>query len=578
MGVPGFFAWLLRNYRDSNIILTKLEDKQKVDILYFDANCLFHPQCHKVLDFYKEERNINVLESNMIKRILNYLDYIIELVNPKEVFISVDGVAPMAKIIQQRKRRYRAIDDNKMKDKIKKKYKIKFNNRWNNTVITPGTEFMETLHQELMTYIKKQTRKTTYSSYHVPGEGEHKILEDIRKDKKNIRTRVIYGLDADLIFLALASGKDDIYLLRESRELGLQKEDIVLGDVVTDVAEMLNYVSVDEMKVCFNDKINSTIEDLTNRESRYTKTDFTDDFIFLCYFLGNDFLPHLPSVDIKTGGLDFLVNCYVDTFLDLRENIITRNKQQKVTVSNIFVKMLVNAVAKNEDFYFLDILPRYQDQHQKKSCFSSNPYEIEMWELENLKNVDVYDPVKLGYGKPSEWRNRYYTHYFDKDTQKLRDTLSLEYLRGVNWVTKYYFEGCPSWEWYYPYSHAPFVSDISDIYSRKKFNINAINFDDTELRPTLTPCMQLLTVLPPTCSNLLPKAYRNYVTSKQSPLYKMFPSNVPLDLINKDALWKCVPMLPPIDIGKIKATLQNITLTKQEQIRNNITSDNCNYK
>ena len=151
MGVPGFFAWLLKNYKGKKIICPSI--KSKVDVLYLDSNCLFHPQCFKTIEHFFDWNNEPVLEKKMMRRIIAYIDFLHDYVNPNELYISVDGVAPMAKMNQQRKRRYRSGDDNDIKNAIKLKHNKAIGKPWSNTVITPGTEFMEALHQKLLQYI-----------------------------------------------------------------------------------------------------------------------------------------------------------------------------------------------------------------------------------------------------------------------------------------------------------------------------------------------------------------------------------------------------------------------------------------
>lgn len=49
-----------------------------------------------------------------------------------------------------------------------------------------------------------------------------------------------------------------------------------------------------------------------------------DDFIFFCFFIGNDFLPSLSSLDIAEGSLDRIIEFY-KTCLPTMDNYITEN-------------------------------------------------------------------------------------------------------------------------------------------------------------------------------------------------------------------------------------------------------------
>ena len=359
MGVPGFFSWLLRNYKkNKNIIIQELPENCKIDSLYLDANCLFHPQCFKVLGLVGKWKSVDRLEDKMMKRICNYIDFLIDFVEPqKQVVISVDGVAPMAKMAQQRKRRFRSMQDQELYSTIKQKHGKEVSSKWSNTVITPGTEFMEKLNKILIKYIsKRKDIKIVYSSYHSPGEGEHKILDIIRKAPKD-ETHCIYGLDADLIFLALASQKKNMYLLREVVQLG--KAGKSSGDVyehddpVHDVMEDLNYVSIDTMKEAFYVTIkDKMLEKSKNKKLRIlNQTDMINDFIFACFFLGNDFLPHLPSVDINKGGLDIIIQAYIEIYTNVQKKLLTVSSND-VFFDDKFLRLFLQFLSKREDYYF----------------------------------------------------------------------------------------------------------------------------------------------------------------------------------------------------------------------------------
>jgi 5'-3' exoribonuclease 2 len=138
---------------------------------------------------------------------------------------------------------------------------------------------------------------------------------------------------------------------------------------------------------------------------------------------------------------------------------------------------------------------------------------------------------------------------------------------GIKWITSYYFEKCPSWNWYYPFDYPPFISDIAKYLPL--INIDLIKF---KLGSPLKPFMQLLSVLPPQSNYLLPNTLRKLVLNSNSSLIYMYPIEFEQDFINKHRHWAGIPKLPPLDIELVKHMFYKYQdeLTKEEKNRNKI--------
>jgi 5'-3' exonuclease len=145
-----------------------------------------------------------------------------------------------------------------------------------------------------------------------------------------------------------------------------------------------------------------------------------------------------------------------------------------------------------------------------------------------------------------------------------------DYLMGIKWTLEYYFNKCPSWNWNYKYINAPFVSDLGYYFKKNKYDINKIEFAKSM---PLTPIVQLLAVLPSNCADLLPKLYGELMVSVTSPIIDLYPSEVIIDMLYKDSLHKCMPMIPNININRILNAVRNIKLNESEKNRNIITEN-----
>lgn len=162
---------------------------------------------------------------------------------------------------------------------------------------------------------------------------------------------------------------------------------------------------------------------------------------------------------------------------------------------------------------------------------------------------NVKDNVRL---HAPGWKDRYYTDKCKADDVKNhggREHLFRSYVVGLCWVMKYYYVGCPSWKWYFPFHYAPFASDLRNI---ERFQKDCESF---ELNDPFKPVEQLLSVLPDDSSHAVPKEARWLMGDPESPIIDFYPTDVPCDPNGKAMPWLWVVLLPFIDEERLLAAL-----------------------
>lgn len=160
--------------------------------------------------------------------IFNYISNIVDIIQPKKLlFLGLDGVAPRAKMNNQRSRRFNSAKSYAAMEQRLNDYGEKNEENFKNNCITPGTEFMAELNKQLRFFIQKKIQedpewqkfRVIFSGGDVPGEGEHKIMDFIRegcsqKIFSEESKHCLYGADADLIMLAMTLPIKNLCIIR----------------------------------------------------------------------------------------------------------------------------------------------------------------------------------------------------------------------------------------------------------------------------------------------------------------------------------------------------------------------------
>ncbi|KAI6249001.1 5'-3' exoribonuclease 2 [Erysiphe necator] len=732
MGVPALFRWLSQKYpkivspvieeqpRNINGQIIPVDSRgpnpngEEFDNLYLDMNGIVHPCSHP------EDGPVPKNEDEMMVAIFKYTDRVVKMVRPRKLLmIAIDGVAPRAKMNQQRSRRFRSAKEAKEKADDREQYLKLFkseesNNKepekkivWDSNEITPGTPFMDILAASLRYWIAFKLNtdlawanmKVIISDSTVPGEGEHKIMEFIRSQRSspdhNPNTRhVMYGLDADLIMLGLGTHEPNFRVLRE---------DVFSQDSKPRVCKLCNQTGHEAGECTGRSKAKDGEFDekesaphlkpyiwlhvsilreylaaelcIPNQPFKFDLERALDDWVFMCFFVGNDFLPHLPSLEIRENGIDTLIAIWRDNIptmggyltkdgqvdlkraqiilqgLAIQEDAIFRRRKQiedrreannkrrklekdrdgrgrpnerlnlqesppknknttnhrhsapsglpifapgelskeakaltydmvvnrgaiykanqanKSAAAALKSKMNANIDEKNSSAFETNIENTKTTPSTSKRKASTLEHEITS-QPETPQTADdepQIDTVRLweeGYAE------RYYEQKFGADPKDLnfRHKVAKAYVEGLAWVLLYYFQGCPSWDWYYPYHYAPFAADFTEISDME------ISFKKGRI---FLPFEQLMGVLPAGSRQAIPKEFHHLMTSPESEIIDFYPEDFEIDLNGKKWAWQGVALLPFIDSKRLLDAMAKIypRLPSDVAARNSVGKD-----
>ena len=515
MGIPKFYNQFIAKLDYYGLILPNLPPN--VFSLSIDMNGLIHDAAQQVYAYgeHKDERrqplvakkDPHILEKELFDAVIQNINNVVDMVQPMGVLVlAVDGKAPLAKIAQQRQRRYRAALDSSS------------GTVFDSNAITPGTDFMQKLDVYLHDWLMKNSYRlpptVIYSSWAVPGEGEHKILDIMRKgDIKNEGNHVIYGLDADLFMLAMASPLDHIFLTRESArgERGI--------------------VSIDVLKA-------GLTEDLNNKNA-------ISDFIIMMFLLGNDFLPHQIFAEDMPQTLRL--------FFDIYRNLgVSFTNAEKTDLNEDGLAKFFERIADQEHELLADVAMKdykYPSQAFQKSITtigSDRAFDFDVfrtyWYGEEFAPRGPDNVITL-----LEKISGIEISYDIKDINELAQN----YRVGLHWVFKYYWNGQDTVNdmYQYRYYHAPLVQDLIEVFNDKLKTTDYLASGPAQ--GSFGVPEQLLAVLPPKSQKLIPTEFRPLMIRDDSPIVDLFPLNFLIVLSGVQREYQGYALLPPIEMRRI---------------------------
>ena len=498
MGIPTYTRYLLKSYK--NLSIKKINN---IDNIFLDFNAFIHPIAHDVFKKHPSSSKL-FIENKIIDECYKKVIELQLLLNPKNLtYISIDGIAPFAKIHQQRSRRFKSIQETE----------------FDKNAITAGTKFMKKLSNFLKEKFINNDKIIIDDDKNI-GEGEHKILQYLRTNDLKSQVNVLCSLDADFfmlgIILFIQGFSDNLYLFREE-----QDEDMIKLYTKQHFIDINNFYET----IILDNKHNYNFDNIS----------FMRDYIFLCFLMGNDFIPHLYLFEIRFKGIQEILKIYLN-FIDIYKIYLTN--ENEIIFSN--VKKFFQFLLIKENSLIEKINYGMKKWHPK-TTFKNNE-EKKKYNEELL--YPVYTPIN--YSNKS-WKKQYYEKLFKTDYSYTRDiqNISENYLKMLSWNFNYYFGiNNFSWRYYYKYEYSPLLNELINNITTEKYL-----FDNEKIDSNL----QLLSILPEKSLNLLPKKCREVYKNKD--LNYLFVKNGFNDISFCNMKWQSKIIFYPLDLNLIEQFL-----------------------
>ena len=520
MGIPSYYKKVCDRVPG---LLSNDRKGSQPSHLWIDFNCMIYHCLHRPgAKPYKGEETRLAWEAQFIQSICSYLKKVVKLVAPtQQVFVAVDGVVPMAKMRQQRLRRFKSHWTATEERRIGKSDD---GPRWDTNAITPGTAFMEHLAVALKG-IQSEGVRWVITAADEPGEGEHKAMQALRLCPSK-SSHVVYGLDADLILLSLLEPVDELWLFRETVELGKVQFD-------PEGQELYSYFSIHKLRhyLC------------AGKQEGYLL-----DYCMAMSFVGNDFLPHGLSIKLKDGGHDHLLKMIDDVRTTVGPFIQYDPKTTNYSWKLEAILGCVKWLAAREINWI--------QQHCTKKVLQRNqpargttPVELaaDEWNKTPLRICDELALVgsikrnsqnqRLDITLSDSWQTIYNDRYLGVKSGLRPDRPCKEFLIGLDWILQYYTGKSVDREWCFPWFVPPLMCDVDTWLTRETYLPSSAPPSSFQIQP-----QEQLALVLPLQSWWLIRDRKLRELHRLAP--QLWPSSFELFTAGHTQIWECEAQIP----------------------------------